>query len=195
MSELVPVRTVAPTVTPISVSECWQQCRVDTNDEDEFISGLIDAAVSHIEGPDGLGRALISQTWRQDFAEFDDCLRLPIGDLLAVTSVTYYDADNAIQTLSTDVYAAFTDASGPFIELKTGQSWPTIYDRRDAVRVTWTAGYGVTAASVPAALRHALKMLVGHWFENREASVIGATAVEVPLGVQRLLAPYRRQFC
>lgn len=190
---LAPVRTVAPAVGVITLEEAKVHCRVDGSDEDMLITGLIDAALAHVDGYSGiLGRALVTQTWRQDFCEFDDLMRLPVGDLQAVSSVTYYDATNTTQTLASSVYTAFSDAIGPYITLKPGQQWPTSYSREDAIRVTWTAGYGSTAASVPAAIRAAMLLMIGHWYQHREAVVIGETATELPMAANALLAPFRR---
>lgn len=190
---LTPVRTVAPAVTPVSVAEAKANSRVDTSDDDTLIGVLIDAAVAHLDGYAGtLGRALVQQTWRQDVAAFIDPLRLPVGNVMAISSITYYDSSNALQTLSTDVYTAMSDERGSYVTLKPDQSWPSVYSRPDAVRVTWTAGYGANASDVPAAIRQAILLMVSSWYENRETTVIGTIVADLPMGSQALLAPYRR---
>jgi len=189
---LKPVRTVAPTVSPVTLAEAKAHCRIDTADDDVLVQALIDTAVSHVDGYSGtLGRALLSQTWRQDFDGFYSKMRLPVGNVLSITSVTYYDADNAVQTLASTYYTALTDGIGPYVAEKPDQSWPSSYTRPDAVSITWTAGYGTTAASVPAAIRHALLLMIGQWYENREASVIGVSVADLPLAVEALLSPFR----
>ena len=55
-----------------------------------------------------------------------------------------------------------------------------------------TAGYGDEASDVPAPIRHAIKLLVAHWFEQREPVVLGSAPQEVPGTVAGLLLPYRR---
>ena len=56
---LSPVRTVAPTSTPVSLDEAKIHCRVDHTDEDDLITGLIAAATENLDGCGGiLGRAL-----------------------------------------------------------------------------------------------------------------------------------------
>ncbi|SDO72583.1 Phage gp6-like head-tail connector protein [Halomonas shengliensis] len=40
-------------------------------------------------------------------------------------------------------------------------------------------------------LTTAMLLLIGHWFENREAVVIGTITSELPLAVEALIAPYR----
>ncbi len=44
---------------------------------------------------------------------------------------------------------------------------------------------------VPADLRQAVLMLVGHFYENREATLVGISADEVPLGVWDILNQHR----
>lgn len=45
--------------------------------------------------------------------------------------------------------------------------------------------------TVPADLRQAVLMLVGHFYENREASLIGVSAEEVPFGVREIIDQHR----
>jgi uncharacterized phage protein (predicted DNA packaging) len=44
---------------------------------------------------------------------------------------------------------------------------------------------------MPPAVRSAIYLLTGHLFENRESVVIGKTAIDLPMAVRFLLAPYR----
>lgn len=45
---------------------------------------------------------------------------------------------------------------------------------------------------INAAIKQAMLMLIGHWYEHRESVVIGATTKEIELGVWRLIQPYRQ---
>ena len=71
-----------------------------------------------------------------------------------------------------------------------GESWPTTLEGPAAVRITGTAGYADGEAPE---LDQAALMLVAHWYVNREAvnSAASAAAVELPLGVEMLIRPYR----
>jgi hypothetical protein len=51
-------------------------------------------------------------------------------------------------------------------------------------------GGAVTNAS-PEPLNEAIRQLAAHLFENREASLVGVTAKELPFGFLDLIAPYR----
>jgi uncharacterized phiE125 gp8 family phage protein len=68
------------------------------------------------------------------------------------------------------------------------EDWPNVRLDDKAVQITYLAGYG-GAANVPKPAVHAIKMLVGHWYANREA--IGSAGQNVPLGVHALLEPLK----
>lgn len=171
---LTPVRTVPPAVPVVTLDEIKQMLHVDHSDDDHLLTGLLAAAHNHLDGFTGiLGRALINQTWRQDFKDFS-CgpLFLP---LLPVTkaddiAVKYYDGDNAQQDLDAGTYALFTDARGAYLSLAPGMSWPGVYSRSDGVSVTFVAGYGPNASDVPAALQTAIMLHVQMHYdpESRE---------------------------
>lgn len=190
---LQPVRTVAPATAPVSLAEAKAHMAVEHDDHDDLIDGLIAGAVDHLDGWRGiLGLALVTQTWRQDFGKFASALQLPVRPVQSIAGVTYYDGDNAEQTLATSVYELRTDDTrGPYIALQPGEAWPATYSRTDAVSVTFVAGYG-GAADVPAAIRVAIMMMVSHWYASREAVVVGTGATTLPLGAEMLLAQYWR---
>lgn len=56
---------------------------------------------------------------------------------------------------------------------------------------SWTGPIADIAAEVPASIREAVLMLVGHWYENREATA-EVTLVPVPFGFHELIARYRK---
>lgn len=184
-----PVRTSAPTSTPVSLADAKAHLRVDISDDDALITAYIAAAVDHLDGWSGiLGRALVTQSWRQDFARFG-CLRLSLGPVASITEIKYFDGDNAEQTLADSVYTHHSDALGTYVALKPDQVWPSTYSRPDAVSVTYVAGSA--AADVPPALRAAILLMVGNWYANREATSEAAMA-ELPIGAYALVSPYRR---
>lgn len=62
------------------------------------------------------------------------------------------------------------------------------------VTVRYRAGYPVIdgSSTVPAPIRHAILLMVGHLYGSRDAvTTTAAQPAELPLGVQALLAPYR----
>lgn len=189
MLMLSPVLVTPPVDFPVTLAEAKKQVRAEYhNDDDVYISGLIAAATDHIDGPNGiLGRCIVEQTWRQDFYRIG-CLRLPLGPVSSIDAISYYDADNAEQTLDDSVYALRRDALGHYVTLASQQSWPTAYKRDDAISVAFVAGQ--SAEAVPGSIKAAILLMVGHWYENREA-VADVKLAELPMGVSALLAPHR----
>jgi uncharacterized phiE125 gp8 family phage protein len=171
----------------VSLEEAKRHCGVDFTDDDDLIFALIQTATSYFDGYSGvLGRALLPQTWRQDFDGFYDVMRLPVGPVQSVTSVIYQDVSGVDQTLSVSAYVLLTDDYGAYIQLAADQSWPSTGTRADSVRVTYSAG----SATVIPAIRMAALLSIKWWYDNREAG--SATSMtELPMGVSALIAPYR----
>lgn len=181
-------RTVEPASEPLSVDEVKEQIRLEISDDDIPILSMIIAARSHVE--EYLQRALITQTWRltlDDWYVWE--IRLPRPPLLAISSITYLDTGGTVQTLSSSIYRVSTDSQPGVVVPEWGEVWPPIRNQVDAIKITYTAGYG-DASDVPQAIKHAMLMLIAHWYKNREA-VSPDAGQEVPLGVQNLLNPYR----
>lgn len=173
---------------PVSLEDMKSHLRVDFDAEDLTILGLIEVARDWVETR--IGRTLINRTYtlRRDCFPAGCFLELKFPPLASVTEVRYYDADNTLQTLAAEKYQTIADhflSSG--LELLPDNEWPTTTIRSDAVQVEFVAGYGSSSSSVPAAAKHAIKMLVGHWYENREAVVVGTITKEIEIGVEGLL--------
>lgn len=184
-----PVLVTPPASTPVSLAEAKLHLRVDGTDEDALITGLIDAAVSHLDGYAGvLGRCMVTQTWRQDFDRWSKCLRLPVL-AAAVSSVKVRSSEGTLSTVSSDDYALKQDARSSYVRFDDSYSYPGDLAQANGILIEFTAGYG-NAAAVPAALKAAALLIVGHLYANREA--VGEALTELPLGVAALITPYRR---
>ena len=188
-----------PVQEPVSQTEAKLHLRVEHEDENTLIDALIAAARQHVEAV--TGRALLTQTWDLVLPGFplSGVIELPKAPLQSVTSITYVDPDGVLRTLDPSQYLVQTPA-GPHaapgrITRPPNVAWPaTEASRLDAVMVRFVAGYGSSGADVPEAIRQALLLLIGHWYENREAvsgAVGGAAMADVPFGAEALLTPYR----
>lgn len=171
---------------PISLTEMKEHLRVVGNDDDTYIDGLTAAAVASL-GHDGeLGRAIITTT-------IDEALQFPTRDVYlsilpvaSLVSVTYYDGDNAEQTATLADFTLYKSDDWAFVR---SDNWPSPYDRPDAITIQYVAGQD--RGSVPENIIHAIKLVVGHWYQNREnASDVKLT--EIPLAAGHLLGLSRR---
>ena len=78
------------------------------------------------------------------------------------------------------------------IALAVNQSYPTTSDRIAAIRVEYIVG--VTAANlVDNAIKQAVLLTIGHWYQNREAVIVGRIATELPMAAKYLLDQYKIQ--
>jgi uncharacterized phiE125 gp8 family phage protein len=188
MSNEYQVRTITgPATEPVSLAEAKTHLRVDHNADDAQIATLITAAREHCEKI--AWRAFITQTLELSLSGWprDNLIRLPMPPLVSVTSIVYYDEYNAAATMPNTDYIVVTDTEPGLITLARDKTWPTPTLRTVApIRVRYVAGYGA-AVNVPSRYRQAILLLVGHWYENREAVNIGNIVNTLPMAVDSLL--------
>jgi len=212
------VRTVEPATEPITLLDARKHCRVDTGDEDNLLSSLITAARTWCEFFTARSFITQTWRYSADaFPYFDNCysppagyglalgsvanpgnsytawinfaaIRLPKPPLQSVTSIIYDDMNGVATTLSSTLYRVDTDSEPARLTPAYGQIWPIVRAQTGAVRILYVAGYGA-ASAVPDPIKHAIRLLVGHWYLNREA-VTTTPGSEQPMAVEALLTPY-----
>lgn len=170
-----PVVVTGPTEQVVSLADLKAHLRVDHSAEDALITSLEAAAVAHLDGWSGaLGRGIMPQTWAQEFDGWGT-YKLAFADVDNVTAVGILDG---VETAATDLEVTAT-ASGVCVEVDGAQA--------DTVRITYQTA--MPAGSLPA-IQMAVKLMVAHWFEHREA-VSEMSLKEAPMAVNALLSPLR----
>lgn len=162
------VRITAPTGSVVSLEELKAYLRVDGTHEDALITALEKAAVAKLDGYRGiLGRCILEQTWEVSFDEAGR-FHLPLTDIVSVQA--FDDADQPIDFTIRDFAAGSSiEVAGP-------------------ARVQITAELPADLLDV---VKQAIKMLVAHWYENREAVAEG-NMNNVPLAFHALAGVARR---
>lgn len=187
------VIATAPAAEPISTADAKLHLRVDITDDNDLIDALVKVAREHVEII--TRRALITQTWDYYLDDFpgEDYIEIPLPPLQSVTYIKYTDSDGTVNTFSSASYTVDTKNTPGRVVLNDGYSWPgDSLAVASAVNVRFIAGYGGTGASVPTPIIQAMKLLVGHYYENREAVFMGRTKPELlPMAVNDLLWSYR----
>ncbi len=140
-----PVRITPPAVLPVSVEDVKKSLRIDSNDDDDTIDRLIQAAVDFYEGWTGiLGICLVEQTWSQSFDRFDRSLCLPLGPVREVLSVSWRDVNGDPSTIPDSNYALETNSGGQsHVRFRNAFSQPSGLYERGAVSVEYKAGWPV----------------------------------------------------
>lgn len=162
-------RVTEASVFPVTIDEVKAQCRVDFSDDDTLLGFYIQTANEAI-GEDA-GMVLGAEEWELTVSDLlpDDEVTLtpiPVSGLVSVNG----DTDVSGYTLSIDGDCATV----------TG-AWP----EGDVVIVFSVGG------AAPVGLKHAMLMLIGHWYENRSGTSEGAV-MEIPYAVESLVARHRR---
>ena len=180
-----------PATEPLTYAEVKAFLRLNDDSEQTFVTTLITIARQIVEGQ--TWRPLISQSWALQFDASE--LNLFISNInkapiISIDSVTYYDVNNSLQTLSPTLYE--TDIYGNPARFRL-KSIPSVYDRMGALIVNFVCGY-TNAAAVPQAIKQAMLLIIGHLYENRQDVVTGTQVNEIPMASRYLLEPYRNNF-
>jgi uncharacterized phiE125 gp8 family phage protein len=180
----------SPALRPLTLAEAKAHMRVEDSDEDSVIERLIDAAVAGIEGPKGLGIAVMKRQWKLTLDCFPRTIEIPINQVSTIDKIEYVDNAGDIQTLAASKYRVDLDTEPARIERAYNAEWPTALDVIGAVTVTFTAGYE-GSEDVPADLKAGLLLTIGHLYEHRESVVAGVSMQEVPQGAMAIFERYR----
>lgn len=197
-----------PQTEPILLAEAKNHLRVDHADEDTLIDLLIQAAREMAEKH--TGRSFITQTRQTKLdcfpgyygnqVRYNPCagtIEIQNSPLIAITGtdaasspntlgIAYYNESEVLTTMSTGDY--WVDNSSNIPRLVVKNSWPSTFTMPNAVIITYTAGYGARS-SVPAQIKQAMLLIIGHLYENRETTSV-SQLYEIPLGAQALLSQY-----
>ena len=194
----------APATEPITLTEAKLFLRVDASTEDDLITTMITAARQLAE--EYTMRAFITQTWNLWLDHFPSNVRerwwdgvvtasekilqagqpiiaIPRPPLVSITHVKTYNIEGTASTFSSSSYTVDTYGQPGRVILNTGSVWPVSLRDNQAIDVEFVCGYGA-ASAVPAAIKHAIYIIIANMYECRTSS-------EIPAGALRLLQPYK----
>jgi uncharacterized phiE125 gp8 family phage protein len=160
-----------PTVEPVTLATVYLHLRLDADEnspadshpDDSMLNQFI--AASRKQAEKITRRSFVSQGLRLVTNAFPTdrgvvLLRPPI---LEVTSVSYYDADNALQVIDPANYFLTAGDKKPKLQFLDTYAYPALYGREDALRIEYTAGYEPSdaspadyAANVPGGIKAAI---------------------------------------
>jgi len=182
-----------PSVEPLSTADVKQHLNLASavTAHDTRIAAMISAARKWCE--DYTNRSFITTTWELSMDRFPYqqlAMFLPRPPLQSVTFVKYIDLQGTEQTWANTNYTVSTGREPGRIACNYQVIFPYSRYQADAIKVQYVAGYGDAAVNVPAGLKQAMLLLIGHWFEHRE-SVAQGVWNEVPMATQSLLESYK----
>lgn len=176
---------VPPALEPVTLAEAKSWLRVDHADEDDLIASQIVAARITVEQMTRM--SLITQTWRITLDRWpaSGTIAINAAPFQGLASFVAYDANRVATPVPASSY---TLDSAPFaarIQLTAPLPPPGL--ALGGIELQVVSGFGATAASVPAALRQAIKVLVATSYEKR-----AACAEDSQARVASTVAPFRK---
>ena len=181
-----PITVVTPsTALALDVSDADDHLRGLYADDSTHLNRMIWAAAAYIEADSGI--ALIDTVYDETFACWDRWSkhRLSRSPLDTLTSVKYYDTDEAEQTWADTNYLT---TGVPEIEIAPDISLPSVSTRQYPWTVRYTAGYGTASTDVPHSVQQAMRIIIEDWDRFRGNFATGTITAPVAIGVRRLLA-------
>jgi uncharacterized phiE125 gp8 family phage protein len=112
-------------------------------------------------------RTLISTPWVLTLDTVPDAIELLEPPIIAVQSVQFNDEEGILQTLSPLDYVLDRAREPGFLVPAPGKQWPCPQNGINQVIVSYTAGYGATAASVPLSLRQWMLAAIQQLYDER----------------------------
>ena len=182
----------AATGNILTSNEVKTHLKVDTTADDNLIAALIVACTNSAQ--EYTNRFFLETTldmFADEWKEISTLLKSPVT---SVDSIKYYDQDDNQQTLDTSVYAFDMVSMPARIFLKPNQSFPELSERKNAIEVRYKVGVS-SASDVDQAIKQAVLLTIGNYYENRQAVVTGTIATELPMNAKFLLDQYRVQVC
>ncbi len=181
MAELV----AGPVAEPLTRAQAKDFLRIDHDDEDALVDALISAARRFVEAH--TGRVLMAQTWRliREAWPTGGVLVSPIAPVRLIVEAQVRGADGQ-ETAVPEGALRVGRSGGGLLHVELARVPQPV--GREAISITFEAGYGADATDVPADLVQAIRLLVAHFYEHREGA---GEATRLPEAVKVLLAPYR----
>ena len=176
------------TTDPVSLSDMKEWMRVETGEDNGFITGLITAATE--DAQNGLRRQLVTATFELTLDAFPKGRKteilLPNAPLAAINSIKYNAASDGTETTwASSDYDVDTNTEPGRVVPAFSESYPSTRAEINAVTVDFDAGYG-SASAVPETIKVYIKYLVSHMYEFREPVVSEGTVSSVPQTIKRL---------
>ena len=181
----------AATSNVLTTSEVKNHLKVDTTADDTLIDNLIIAATNSCQ--EYTNRFFITTEITQygdNWSDVSELFKSPVQ--AALFNVKYWDTAGVLQTLGTTKYTLDNVSQPARLVPAPDESWPSIIDGLNAIEVNYKVGVD-SADDVDNAIKQAVLLTIGHWYQNREAVIVGRQVNEMPMSAKYLLDQYKIQ--
>jgi uncharacterized phiE125 gp8 family phage protein len=174
-----------PSAALFTAEELRASVGLTTEEYDAELSAFLESVTAAIDGPDGIGYALMRQTWTLSLPGFGSSIALPGAPVKAIEAVRYLDLDGEEQTLDPALYRLeLGSRPARFLAAPDAMLPPTLGGGLvpGAVRIDYELGEA-TAAAVSGRAKALVRGMIAQRFRYREVTDTKAHA-EVPFGVR-----------
>lgn len=180
-------RKAPPLFEPVTLTEAKRHLRImdGVHEDDTYIMGLIASARHYFENR--IGQTTTKTQWQGKIHGWWTCSCMgtelpypPLND--SPVEITWLDGDGNQQSIPSDELTV-DPLAYPATVRYIGQSEPPCESQ---ATVTWWAGVD-SPAEIPQMWKVAMLMLVGHWYENRQAVVTDSGAIDVPMAFDMII--------
>jgi len=185
--------TTAETALPVPLAALKKHVAIDAAEiyYDDMLTDMQLAAVEYIESKTRLTlRQATFDVFLSELPHNRDPLYLPLWPISSITSFAYVDRDGATQAITPATLQQSLKVQPAALYPAVGGDWPDVQDdNQRAVTIRLVAG---GLAVMPAMVTHAIKLLVAHWFRNREAVITGTNSKDLEKTLDALMVQVRR---
>lgn len=183
-------KVISPPAPMLAIADLRLHLKLDAvagvHPDDALVLSLADAAIDFCEH--ACDRSFGAQTLELALDQFPctEAIALPRGPVQSITHIKYIDTASVEQTLAPSAYMLDDYSPTTFVVPALDTTWPDTLATVNAVKIRYLSG----TAALPPTIRAAALLLVGHWYEHREAVAAGNWG-EMPMGVRALLDTQR----
>ena len=146
-----------------SLQEVKDNLRITHDGHNSLLEGHIDTASTMVENY--LGRFVHHREITLKNSAFFQNAVLRFTPVLGDVLITYYDKQNQKQILASTAYVIEEDTSGePIITYNDVATLPAVYNRLDAVSISYTAGYD--QLNIPSPFKAFVLLMTAKLYEN-----------------------------
>lgn len=151
-------------LTPISVATAKSHANITISGDDTLVGEMLLAATEHFERVSGYHLRPVVYDWETQRALCRETA-LPLFPVASITSVKYLDENDVEQTVTESDYSLKQFNHPPHV-----LRFPEDYELPSSSKVVvrFVAGF-TDPTTCPSPIKQAIKFLVAHWYENREA--------------------------
>ncbi len=165
----------APATEPLTLAETKTYLKIENTNDDTLITSLITLVRKAAE--DFLCASLITQSWKISYDKYaPSCVYLPMGPIIAITSVTVFARDGSSSVMAASTYYL------------TSGNRKLVFDASPIghrIEIIYTAGYGTSGAYVPSPIRYGMLAHLAAVYDGR----VGDR--DIPKQAVEFYLPYR----